>query len=137
MSTRNILNTLIILAVIVFVGGVAWYKEASRPPAEAMVRRVPGLPMMLDLGGETCPDCQAMAPVLAELKREYEGRAVIQFIDVMKHGHVGEHFNVRITPTQIFYDRAGREVARHEGGLTKAEIVARLEKLGVMPVHSE
>ena len=131
MSARNTVNVLIVLAVLALVGSVAWYRESRRDPVEAMIHRVPGLPMMLDLGGETCPDCKVMAPILKDLEREYAGRAVIQFIDVFEHGHVGEHFGVSITPTQIFFDREGRETGRHEGGLTKAEIIARLKELGV------
>jgi thioredoxin 1 len=131
MTKRNTANALIVVGVLVFVLGVAWYRESHRDPVESMIQRVPGLPMVLDLGGETCPDCKVMAPVLDELEREYAGRAVIQFIDVFKHGHVGEHFEVSITPTQIFFDRDGLEVGRHEGGMTKPELVAKLKELGV------
>ena len=40
-------------------------------------------------------------------------------------------YRIRSIPTQIFYDRGGTEVYRHEGFLDKASIVSQLERLGV------
>ena len=40
-------------------------------------------------------------------------------------------YRIRSIPTQIFYDREGKEVYRHEGFFDKASIVAKLEQLGV------
>jgi thioredoxin 1 len=36
-----------------------------------------------------------------------------------------------VIPTQIFYDKQGKEVGRHEGFLDKKSIVAAFETLGV------
>ena len=72
-----------------------------------------------------------MAPFLEELRKEYAGKAVIDFIDVLKDPMAGDLFNVRIRPTQIFYDRNGEEYWRHEGFLSKNEIIAKFAELGV------
>ncbi len=73
---------------------------------------------------------QEDAPILAELKAEYAGRATIEFIDVWKNPEAGKAYGVRVIPTQIFYDREGREVWRHEGFLCREQIIARLKELG-------
>jgi len=103
--------------------------SASAPVASAPTD--PTRPRMVDLGADKCIPCKKMAPILAELKREYAGRAIIDFIDVWKDPAAGKPYNIRVIPTQIFYNRDGHEVWRHEGFLPKEQIVAKLAELGV------
>ena len=72
-----------------------------------------------------------MAPILVALSAEYAGRAEVVFIDVWERPDLAEGYRFRAIPTQIFYDREGREVWRHEGFLDRPEIVARFRDLGV------
>jgi len=166
-------NGLILIAVIIVVGGVAWFRS-SRPAPDATGTEVaaqtgnpqgpgasapvqPGelpleqpppagenlsvpaatapataeLPRAVDLGADKCIPCKQMAPILAELKKEYEGRAVVEFIDVWKNPGAGDLYGIRIIPTQIFFDAAGKEVWRHEGFLPKADFVAKFAEMGV------
>jgi thioredoxin 1 len=58
-------------------------------------------------------------------------RAVAVFIDVWKFPDKAERFNIRVIPTQVFYDNKGREVYRHEGFMGERDIVAQLKKMGV------
>lgn len=94
-------------------------------PAEA---KLPGL---VDLGADKCIPCKKMAPILKELRAEYAGRATVNFIDVWKNPSAGREYGIRVIPTQIFYDREGNEVWRHEGFLSKEAIVAKFKELGV------
>ena len=91
----------------------------------------PGLVTMVDLGGGTCIPCKMMVPVIAELQKEYDGRASIIFIDVVEHRDQPRRFGIRSIPIQIFYDKDGKEVRRHVGYLDKKSAVETLEKLGV------
>jgi thioredoxin 1 len=91
----------------------------------------PGMVTMVDLGADKCVPCKLMAPILAELQKEYAGRASILFIDVWKNHDQVERFGISAIPTQVFYDARGREVRRHVGFMDKKSIVAVLEKLGV------
>jgi hypothetical protein len=72
-----------------------------------------------------------MAPILAELKRELAGRLIVNFVDVWQHEGIGEAYGIKIIPTQIFYDAAGKELARHEGFISKANILEKWKELGV------
>jgi thioredoxin 1 len=92
---------------------------------------VKGMVTMLDLGADRCVPCKMMAPILKELEAEYQGKAAILFIDVWKNPEQGKSFRIRAIPTQIFYDKDGHEVLRHEGFMDKNSIVAVLERLGV------
>jgi thioredoxin 1 len=85
---------------------------------------------MVDLGAQECIPCKMMAPIIEELKREYEGRASIIFIDVWVHRDEARKYGIRAIPTQIFFDRDGKEVFRHEGFMDKRSIVKVLVSLG-------
>jgi thioredoxin 1 len=92
---------------------------------------VPGMVTMVDLGAKSCIPCKMMAPILKELEQEYQDRAAIVFIDVWDNRLAALQFGIRTMPTQIFYSAEGKEMARHEGFMEKAAIIAELEKLGV------
>ena len=92
---------------------------------------VKGMVNMIDVGAGSCIPCKMMAPILEELKKEYEGRAVIQFVDTRYDKSAIEKYRLRGIPTQVFYDKEGREVFRHLGFMDKAAIVQALKKLGV------
>ena len=92
------------------------------------------LPRLVDLGRGTCIPCKAMAPILEELRVEYEGRAVVEVIDLRDQGEAAMEYRIRVIPTQIFFDPEGNEVWRHEGFLSKQEIIARFTEMGVPPV---
>lgn len=134
MSGQHVRSAALVGAVVVLVAGVAVYRQRlATPPGSAAggaARSPAALPRMLDLGSDKCLPCREMAPILAELKREYAGKADIEFIDMLKFPQHAEPFGVRVIPTQIFYDREGKEVWRHEGFLSKVEIVAKLKELG-------
>jgi thioredoxin 1 len=89
------------------------------------------LPRMIDLGRGTCIPCKAMAPILKELKEEYKGRADIEFIDVGENPEQAQKYQIRLIPTQVFFDAEGKEVWRHEGFLGKEDIAKKLAEMGV------
>ena len=92
---------------------------------------VKGMVTMVDLGAKKCIPCKMMAPILEKMKKEYEGKAAIIFIDVWKHRAEAKRFQIQAIPTQIFYDEDGNEVHRHVGFMDEATIVAQLKKMGV------
>ena len=71
-----------------------------------------------------------MAPILEELRQEYAGRLRVDFIDAWKYPDQAVPFNVYGIPTQIFFDPSGRELHRHEGFISKEDILATWRRLG-------
>jgi len=104
--------------------------SADEPPPLPEVP-VKGMVTMVDVGAEKCIPCRMMAPILRELDEAYKGRAAIVFIDVWKNKGQEQRFGIRAIPTQIFYDKEGKEVRRHEGFLDKVRIVEIFRELGV------
>jgi thioredoxin 1 len=89
------------------------------------------LPRIVDLGADKCKACKDLAPILEQLRKEYDGRVTVDFIDVWKNPRAGDPYKIRVIPTQVFYDRDGKEVWRHEGFLPKADFVAKFAEFGV------
>ncbi len=89
-----------------------------------------GMPTILDLGATACVPCKMMAPILEKLEKEYRGEAAVIFVDVWKDANQARRFGIRTIPTQIFFDKNGDEVTRHEGFLGEASIIHMLTMLG-------
>ena len=116
------------LLVVVMVLGI-W---TGIPAAEEFDNLpVPGKVTMIDLGAKKCVPCKMMAPILAKLTPLYKDRAQIVFIDVWQHQAQAGRFNIRAIPTQIFFDKGGKEIYRHIGFMGEADIVGQLKKMGV------
>jgi len=92
---------------------------------------VKGMVTMIDLGAKKCVPCKMMAPILAKMEKQFEGKAAIVFIDVWEHNEQGRRFGIRAIPTQIFYSETGQEVYRHVGFMDEKAIVNQLKKMGV------
>ncbi len=91
-----------------------------------------GIVTMIDLGAKKCIPCKMMAPILEKMEKAYEGKATITFIDVWQHRSQATRFKIRAIPTQIFFDKDGKEVYRHIGFFSEKEIVGQLSKMGVV-----
>ncbi len=89
-----------------------------------------GIPKLVDLGASTCIPCKLMAPILEELRAEFQGRFDVVFIDVRENPEESGRYGISIIPTQIFYDGTGEELFRHEGFFSREDILNTWERLG-------
>ena len=73
-----------------------------------------------------------MAPILEELRKEYKGIFDVEFIDVGKRENAAKakKYGIKVIPTQIFFDRNGKELWRHKGFMSKEDILAKWRELG-------
>jgi thioredoxin 1 len=137
------LNLLIIVAVAGLVVAAVALKNRPSPPPVAAPSTGPAataptpapvtqpLPKLLDLGATKCIPCKKMAPILEELKKEYAGKLEVEFIDVWQNPNAGNQYGIKLIPTQIFYNAAGKELFRHEGFFGREDILAKWKELGV------
>jgi thioredoxin 1 len=77
-----------------------------------------------------------MAPILERLQKEYRDSLEVVVIDVWKDPDATQSYRIRTIPTQIFFDASGRELYRHEGFLSREEILKKWRELGVDIDHS-
>ena len=92
---------------------------------------VKGMVTMIDLGAKKCVPCKMMAPILEKMKKQYEGKAAIVFIDVWENKDQAAKYGVKVIPTQIFYDETGKETYRHVGFFSEKAIVGVLNSMGI------
>ena len=103
----------------------------TNTPMPDAVAQGKALPRLVDLGAGKCIPCKMMAPVLEDLKKTYAGKMDVQFIDVLVNPEAGKPYAIRVIPTQIFYDAAGKELFRHEGFFGKEDILTKWKEFGV------
>ena len=104
---------------------------ATGPSFPVMPDLRAALPRLVDLGRATCIPCKMMAPILADLQKQFQGRLQVEVIDLRDNVAAGQAYNLRVIPTQIFFDASGGEVFRHEGFIGKDDILAKWKELGI------
>jgi thioredoxin 1 len=119
-----------IVAAVAFLAGLYFLPAPCRAAATPEVP-AKGMVTMVDLGANKCVVCKMMSSIVDSLQKEYQGKAEIVFIDVWKNPDAGQKFGVKVIPTQVFYDKSGKEVYRHEGLLLKGAIISKLQEMGV------
>lgn len=128
-----VVSLCIVIGVVIALKRVSGLSEpeAGAPPPVGTATSPPdaALPRLLDLGSTTCTPCKVMAPILEELKKEYAGKLAVEFIDVREDLAAGHIYSIRVIPTQIFFDADEKELFRHEGFMSKEDIVAKLNEL--------
>ncbi len=72
-----------------------------------------------------------MAPILAELRQSLAGQLQVDFIDIRDQPEQAAAYGIRLIPTQVFIDATGTERFRHEGFLSRQDILAVWDSLGV------
>ncbi len=134
------LKILVVAGLILSVAAIVHIKQRGKEgdsaagpstPAMAAMCQASGLPRLVDLGADKCVPCKMMAPILEELKEQCKGRLEVVFVDVWKNPNAGSEHGVKLIPTQIFYDAAGKELFRHEGFYSKEDILAKWKEFGV------
>ncbi len=124
LRSKSLSATLSVLFILILTSGIIRADEFNDVPVKGMVT-------MIDLGAKKCIPCKMMAPIMEKMEKVYKEKAAIVFIDVWEHREQASRFKIRAIPTQIFYDKAGREAYRHVGFMSEKEIIRQLKKLGV------
>ena len=115
----------------IFLLTSAFFVQAQGGQASLPEVPTKGMVTLLDLGAKKCIPCKMMAPILEKVEKVYKGKAAVIFIDVWKHHDQVRRFGIRAIPTQIFFDKDGKEVYRHVGFMGEEAIVRQLKKMGV------
>jgi thioredoxin 1 len=72
-----------------------------------------------------------MKPILDDLTLNYADQFSVVFIDVWENREAGAQYGIRMIPTQIFYAADGTELVRHEGFMSKQDILEKWHELGI------
>jgi thioredoxin 1 len=128
------MKSLIILIISCLLLTTGSFAISSTPEEhEAFLKNLPvkGMVTMVALGKKTCTQCKMMAPILEKMKVKYDGKAAIVFINLLEDPEQQYVYKLKALPTQILFDKEGKEIYRHVGFLSEKDIIAQLNKMGI------
>ncbi|MHC4622363.1 MAG: thioredoxin family protein [Planctomycetota bacterium] len=80
----------------------------------------------------SCCGPDKMLPVLKSLRLKYSDKLNILYLEARKEQILAARYQVRSIPTQILYDKTGKEVFRHTGFFSQGDIEKKLKDIGIM-----
>jgi thioredoxin 1 len=83
-------------------------------------------PVLVDYWAEWCGPCRAIAPILDEVSRDYDGRLRVAKMNVDDNREVPAKFGIRGIPTLMLF-KNGQLAATKVGALSKAQLTSFLD----------
>ncbi|MFV0554683.1 MAG: thioredoxin [Mangrovibacterium sp.] len=83
-------------------------------------------PVLVDFWAEWCGPCRMITPIVEELSKDYEGKAVVVKVDVDSAPGISMKYGIRNIPTLLVI-KGGEVVDKHVGAATKAVLAAKID----------
>lgn len=86
------------------------------------------MPLVVDFWATWCGPCRAIAPIVEELAKEYDGKIAVGKCDVEECDDIAMEFGIRNIPTILFF-KNGEVVDKLVGATTKSKLQEKFDSL--------
>ncbi|MCF8999815.1 thioredoxin [Acinetobacter nectaris] len=84
-------------------------------------------PVLVDFWAAWCGPCKAIAPVLEDLSREYDGKVKIVKVDVTNCEETAVNYNIRNIPALLLF-KDGKVVAQQVGAVPRSKLASFIDE---------
>ncbi|MCE5233187.1 MAG: thioredoxin [Mizugakiibacter sp.] len=85
-------------------------------------------PVLVDFWATWCGPCKAIAPVLEDIAKDYQGRLKVVKVDVDQNQKTAIAYSIRSIPTLMVF-KSGKVEAQQLGAVPKGQIAQMLDRV--------
>jgi thiol-disulfide isomerase/thioredoxin len=110
-----------------------WFEQQSRLTRDNPVdqARISGKPSLVQFAVPSSVMGEMMTPLLEALQQKHAGALNVIFVNVGDEQILGARYGIRSVPTQLFFDKAGKEVSRNQGVIDEGDLAKAVAGIGV------
>lgn len=93
------------------------------------------IPICLFFYSNQCPPCVELSLLIEEIAGDYKGKMKFVKIEAWENEKISDEYNIKITPTLIFFDKGIKILKRLTGAKSRSKIIGTIDKIFKIENH--